>query len=208
MGISTFETALLAELPMLRRIAWNLCGRQADRVDDLVQETALRALASQDRFEAGTNIAAWLITILRNLHRSRWRNQKVRGEEALTEFLIEETPSPEAAYDAKVALQRTLEVVNGRLPLMLAVGDGDSYNELVDKFGIPAGTIKSQISRTRTLARKALGRDAPHPPVKRKHKSYKRTIKWILSAQERSARIKAGRLKAKAERQRRLESCL
>ncbi|MGA8225444.1 MAG: sigma factor, partial [Xanthobacteraceae bacterium] len=59
---------ILATLPSLRAFAISLSGN-VDRADDLVQETLLRALANIDSFEPGTNLPAWLFTILRNLFR-------------------------------------------------------------------------------------------------------------------------------------------
>ena len=61
--------ALLAAVPNLRAFAISLCGSM-DRADDLVQETLLRALANIHSFQRGTNMSAWLFTILRNLFRS------------------------------------------------------------------------------------------------------------------------------------------
>src|SRR5882757_330754 len=65
---------ILASVPSLRAFAISLTGN-ADRADDLVQETLLRALANIDSFESGTNLAAWLFTILRNHFRSQYRER-------------------------------------------------------------------------------------------------------------------------------------
>ena len=67
--------ALLAATPSLRAFAISLSGN-VDRADDLVQETLLRAIASIDSFQVGTNMPAWLITILRNLFRSEYRKRR------------------------------------------------------------------------------------------------------------------------------------
>ena len=69
---------VLATVPSLRAFAISLCGH-VDRADDLVQETLLRALAHIDSFEPGTNMPAWLFTILRNLFRSEYRKRAARG---------------------------------------------------------------------------------------------------------------------------------
>ncbi len=61
--------AVLGAVPSLRAFAISLCGN-VDRADDLVQETMLRALANIDSFQPGTNMSAWLFTILRNHFRS------------------------------------------------------------------------------------------------------------------------------------------
>jgi RNA polymerase sigma-70 factor, ECF subfamily len=66
MSVQSFShDQLLAVIPSLRAFAVSLCGNR-DRADDLVQETLLRAWSKSDRFQAGTNLNAWLFTILRN----------------------------------------------------------------------------------------------------------------------------------------------
>jgi RNA polymerase sigma-70 factor, ECF subfamily len=67
--------AMLAAVPRLRAFAISLCGK-VDRADDLVQETLLRAIGSINSFQPGTNMCAWLFTILRNLFRSEYRKQR------------------------------------------------------------------------------------------------------------------------------------
>ena len=72
---------VLATVPSLRAFAISLCGN-IDRADDLVQETLLRALAHIDSFQPGTNMPAWLFTILRNLFRSEYRKRRREVEDA------------------------------------------------------------------------------------------------------------------------------
>src|ERR1700687_771454 len=72
---------VLATVPSLRAFAISLCGN-IDRDDDLVQETLLRALAHIDSFQPGTNMPAWLFTILRNLFRSEYRKRRREVEDA------------------------------------------------------------------------------------------------------------------------------
>src|SRR5271167_4404545 len=71
---------VLATVPSLRAFAISLCGN-ADRADDLVQETMLRALANIRSFQPGTNMPAWLFTILRNLYRSEYRKRRREVED-------------------------------------------------------------------------------------------------------------------------------
>lgn len=66
---TVFEEGIIAETPKLVRFARRRCGN-ADLASDLVQETLLRALNNKDKFTPGTNIGAWLTTILRNTHLS------------------------------------------------------------------------------------------------------------------------------------------
>ena len=72
---------ILAAVPSLRAFGISLCGN-VDRADDLVQETLLRALANIHSFQPGTNMQAWLFTILRNLFRSEYRKRRREVEDA------------------------------------------------------------------------------------------------------------------------------
>src|ERR1700736_1835937 len=71
----SMRDAVLAAVPSLRAFAISLSGN-VDRADDLVQETLLRELVNLDSFEPGTNLSAWLFTILRNLFRSEYRKRR------------------------------------------------------------------------------------------------------------------------------------
>ena len=77
----TLRDTMLAAVPSLRAFGISLCGN-VDRADDLVQETLLRALANIDSFQPGTNMSAWLFTILRNLFRSEYRKRRREVEDA------------------------------------------------------------------------------------------------------------------------------
>ena len=72
--------AMLAAVPSLRAFAISLSGN-VDRADDLVQETLLRAMANINSFQPGTNMSAWLFTILRNLFRSEYRKRRREVED-------------------------------------------------------------------------------------------------------------------------------
>ena len=77
---TSVRDAMLAAVPSLRAFAISLCGN-VDRADDLVQETLLRAMANIDSFQPGTNMSAWLFTILRNLFRSEYRKRRREVED-------------------------------------------------------------------------------------------------------------------------------
>ena len=72
---------LIRQIPNLRAFAVSLCGN-AERADDLVQEALMKAWASIDMFEAGTNMRAWLFTILRNVYYSDFRKKRREVEDA------------------------------------------------------------------------------------------------------------------------------
>ena len=87
---------LLAAVPSLRAFAISLSGN-GDRADDLVQETLLRALANIDSFQPGSNLPAWLFTILRNLFRSDYRKRRREVEDAEGSYAktLKSQPEPE-----------------------------------------------------------------------------------------------------------------
>src|ERR671918_1724940 len=85
---------ILAAVPSLRAFGISLCGN-VDRADDLVQETMLRALANIHSFQPGTNMNAWLFTILRNLFRSEYRKRKREVEDADGSYAARLATAPE-----------------------------------------------------------------------------------------------------------------
>src|SRR5689334_23572159 len=86
--------AMLRAVPSLRAFAISLCGN-VDRADDLVQEALLRAWANLGSFEPGTNMSAWLFTILRNLFRSEYRKRRREVEDADGSYAEQLTSLPE-----------------------------------------------------------------------------------------------------------------
>ena len=110
---SSVRDAMLAAVPSLRAFAISLCGN-VDRADDLVQETLLRAMANIDSFQPGTNMSAWLFTILRNLFRSEYR--KRRGVTMATRrnqksaSILAEWPNPQAKSHSLPNLPSSLDL--------------------------------------------------------------------------------------------------
>src|SRR5688572_26168683 len=87
---------ILAIVPKLRAFAISLSGN-VDRADDLVQETLMRAIANIDSFEPGTNMQAWLFTILRNRFRSEYRKRRREVEDADGHYVDSLVAQPEQA---------------------------------------------------------------------------------------------------------------
>ena len=146
------QEALLAAVPSLRAFAISLCG-QVDRADDLVQDTLLRALSHIDRFERGTNLNAWLFTILRNLFHSEYRKRR------------REVEDPDGSYAGKLKVQpeqgprldfEDFRTALAKLPpdqreaLLLVGASGFSYEEASNICGCAVGTIKSRVNRARS----------------------------------------------------------
>lgn len=147
-----FKRELLATLPSLRAFAVSLSGRH-DKADDLVQDTVMKAWAKQESFELGTNIKAWLFTILRNEFYSqmRKRGREVQDSDGLfTERMAVHPPqygSMDLA-DFKKALDRLPD--DQREAIVLIGASGFSYEEAAEICNCAIGTMKSRVSRART----------------------------------------------------------
>ena len=144
--------AVLGTVPSLRAFAISLCGN-VDRADDLVQETLLRALANIDSFQPGTNMSAWLFTILRNHFRSEYRKRRREVEDSDGRYAESLKTQPE--QHGKVEFREFREAL-GHLPsdqreaLILVGASGFSYEEAANICGCAVGTIKSRVNRART----------------------------------------------------------
>lgn len=153
---------MLAAVPTLRAFAISLSGN-ADRADDLVQETLLRATANITSFQPGTNMLAWLFTILRNQFRSEYRKRRHEVEDADGSYLDSLTSAPEQ-YDRlkfKELFAALAKLPLGQREALLLVGaSGFSYDEAAAICGTPIGTIKSRVNRARTLLAEQLGIDS------------------------------------------------
>jgi RNA polymerase sigma-70 factor, ECF subfamily len=142
---------ILASVPSLRAFAISLSGN-GDRADDLVQETLLRALANINSFEPGSNMPAWLFTILRNLFRSEYRKRRREVEDADGTYAQSLKSQPEQSGHVEF---QEFRAALGKLPpdqreaLILVGASGFSYEEAADICGCAVGTIKSRVNRAR-----------------------------------------------------------
>ncbi len=142
---------MLATVPHLRAFAMSL-SRNTDYADDLVQETLLRALGHIDSFEPGTNMAAWLFTILRNLFYSDCSKRLREMADADGHYAEMLTSPPE--QNSRLDLEE-LRAALARLPadqreaLILVGASGFSYEEAAAICCCPIGTIKSRVRRAR-----------------------------------------------------------
>jgi RNA polymerase sigma-70 factor (ECF subfamily) len=142
---------ILAAVPSLRAFAISLSGN-ADRADDLVQETLLRALANIDSFQPGSNLPAWLFTILRNLFRSDYRKRRREVEDAEGNYAktLKTQPSQNAHLEFeefRTALDKLPQ--DQREALILVGASGFSYEDAASICGCAVGTIKSRVARGR-----------------------------------------------------------
>src|SRR6202158_2979214 len=143
---------ILASVPSLRAFAISLSGN-GDRADDLVQETLLRALAHIDSFQPGSNLPAWLFTILRNLFRSDYRKRRREVEDADGRYAETLKSQPEQPGRVEFEEFRTALAklpADQREALILVGASGFSYEDAAGICGCAVGTIKSRVNRART----------------------------------------------------------
>jgi RNA polymerase sigma-70 factor, ECF subfamily len=164
---------MLKIVPSLRAFAMSLCGN-IDRADDLVQETLLRALTNIDSFQPGTNMPAWLFTILRNLFRSEYRKRRREVEDADGRYAETLKSHPEQTGRVEFEEFRTALAKlppDQREALILVGASGFSYEDAAGITGCAIGTIKSRVNRARTRLADLLAIDngaefGPDEPIK------------------------------------------
>ena len=147
----SLKAILLAELPALRAFALSLAGAD-DRADDLVQDTLVKAWANAASFEEGTNMRAWLFTIMRNTFFSQYRKarlevQDVDGEAAARLVAMPDQLAHLDLADFRARLERL--PADQREALVLIGASGFSYEEAAEICGCAVGTIKSRVNRAR-----------------------------------------------------------
>jgi RNA polymerase sigma-70 factor, ECF subfamily len=171
---SSFQRDLVALIPHLRAFSRMLC-RRPDIADDLVQNTLAKSWAARARFEPGTNLKAWLYTILHNT----WRNRRRDFARARVSF---DSDTVDAVVDAGRA--GVVESATPESELLRSVMDADikaavdalpdafreavwlrdvedlSYQEIADALSVPIGTVMSRISRGRKLLHASLSAKA------------------------------------------------
>lgn len=156
---TSLQNELARLVPNLRAFARSLCGN-ADQADDLVQETLVKAWRSRDSFAEGSNLKAWLFTILRNTFLSERRKRK---------FEVHDT-------DGKLAMQLSVKgeqsghmdlldfaeafatlPAEQREALILVGAEGFAYEDAALMCGCAVGTIKSRVNRARVKLAEILG---------------------------------------------------
>jgi RNA polymerase sigma-70 factor, ECF subfamily len=148
---SQMTADLLSVIPNLRAFAVSLCGN-IDHADDLVQETLVKAWGSLDSFAEGTNLRAWLFTILRNIYYSEYRKRRreVADPDGALAANLATAPAQSGHMDLldfRAALQRLPN--DQREALILIGASGLSYEEAAGICGCAIGTMKSRVNRAR-----------------------------------------------------------
>jgi RNA polymerase sigma-70 factor (ECF subfamily) len=154
-----FREQLLDAIPGLRAFGIALVG-SSERADDLVQETLTKAWAHQAAFELGTNLKAWLFTILRNEFYSQMRRKRREIEDVDAKYSGQLAVPPEQhghldMADMRDALKRL--PTDQREALLLVATSGFSYEETAEICNVAVGTIKSRVNRARLRLADLLG---------------------------------------------------
>lgn len=150
---------MVEHLPAMRAFAVSLT-RDAASADDLVQDTVVKAWKNFDKFKEGTNLRAWLFTILRNTFYSSLRKSK--REVADVDGAMAATLSEKPHHDGRLAMA-DFEKVFGQLPveqreaLILVGASGMSYEDAAETCEVAVGTIKSRVNRGRAKLIELLG---------------------------------------------------
>lgn len=160
---------LAALVPNLRAFARSLCG-SPDHADDLVQETLVKAWKSRASFAEGSNLKAWLFTILRNAYLSerrkrKWEVQDVDGEHAMQMGVNGGQLSHMDLLDFQKAFSQLPE--EQKEALVLIGAEGFSYDEAALMCGCAVGTIKSRVNRARAKLASCMGEETDDQAVAR-----------------------------------------
>lgn len=170
--------SIVAQIPALRRYARALTG-DVWAADDLVQDTLERACSRWRLWLAGTDLRAWLFTLMHNLFVSQVRQDQRRAslvQAADIDELAHQLQAPASAQDAALDLQRCLLRLptDQRIVLLLVTLEDMSYAEVAKVTGVPVGTVMSRLSRARDRMRELMdepkGRSERTTPVLRRLK--------------------------------------
>jgi len=160
-----FDKMLLTNADFLKPFAINLT-RDTEAANDLYQETLYKALANQEKYNVGTNIKAWLFTIMRNIFINDYRRkvkQKTIFDNTPNDYLINQkqvsvSNTAESAMwmkEIQKAIQQLPEIF--KTPFLLYF-DGYKYQEIAEVLNEPLGTIKSRIHFARKLLKEQISR--------------------------------------------------
>ncbi|MDB5461387.1 MAG: polymerase sigma-70 factor, subfamily [Caulobacteraceae bacterium] len=162
-GGPSWRDSVVALIPALRAFAWSLSHNSSD-ADDLVQDALIKAWTHRDKFEPGTNLRAWLFTILRNTYYTAVvrRRREVRDETGKYAATLSTGPTQDwsmAMHSMQVALAQLPD--EHREALILVGAAGLTYEEAAAVCGCALGTIKSRVNRARARLLKIMEADEP-----------------------------------------------
>ncbi len=149
--VSDPKADLLAAIPRLRAFALSLCGN-TDRADDLVQQALVKAWGSMASFEPGSNMAAWLYTILRNEFYSEFRKRRheVPDSDGVFAARLASYPTQEGHMEFQDFRAALFQLADDHREALILIGaSGMSYEEAAQLCGCAVGTMKSRVHRAR-----------------------------------------------------------
>jgi RNA polymerase sigma-70 factor (ECF subfamily) len=159
----TTRHAMLGAMPHLRKFAMSLC-RDVDRSNDLTQQTLLNACANIEKFRPGSNMIAWLFTILRNQYYSECRKRRREVEDVNGLYAESLTCEPDqiAVLEHNELRAALAELPDESQHVLILVGAGGlSYEQAAQACGCAVGTVKSRVHRARARLAKELSVDWP-----------------------------------------------
>ncbi len=163
----TFEREALPHIDSAYRYALRLCG-DPDLAEDLVQETMVKAFRFWGTYRTGSNIRAWLFTILRNTLISQYRRRGRQGEsvdlaqiEPYTRFDEARVPDPSETFFDRIVDAEVIRAIDSLPPdyrevVVLADVEELTYEEIASVIGAPIGTVKSRLHRARRVLQRLL----------------------------------------------------
>ena len=156
------EHKMVALMPNLKAFATSLC-KDATRAEDLAQQTFLKAWGHRDSFAFGTNLRAWMFTILRNAYFSEQRQKRREIEakdgniEAVSDSHASQPPNAPGHIDLLEARAAMQTIPHDQREALMLQSSGFTYEEIAEIQKAALGTVKSRVSRARTRLEKALG---------------------------------------------------
>lgn len=165
--LETFKDDMVTLIPSLRAFARGLC-RHRESADDLVQEAMMRAWSSRDSFTPGTNLRAWMFTILRNHFYTTIRKdgRSVTWDPEAAERILVQEPDQEMPLHLEDVKRALLQLPDKqREMLLLVAGAGLTYEEAASVADCNIGTVKSRLNRGRAAIRAVVdgASDIPAP---------------------------------------------
>lgn len=162
-----FEEEALPHLDTVYRVALRLSGNEA-QAEDLTQETMFKAYRAWHQYERGTNVRAWLLTILRHTFINEYRKAQRAGTtvdvgevESFTVFEQVQETDPEGRFFEQLVDDDVIRAINDlpdefRETLILSDVEGLPYAEIARVTEVPVGTVKSRLFRARQALQKVL----------------------------------------------------
>ena len=151
-----------SEIPRLRNYA-RFLSRDMDRADDLLQDCLVHAIEKLESWQPGTNLGAWLFTILRNLHVS-----EIRRHSRIAPVAVDDLPerAVPAVHEARIYCRQVWQATNALAPeyrqvFSLVVADELTYKQAALALDVEIGTVRSRLSRARACLQRSLGDQLP-----------------------------------------------